>query len=244
MCDCHDVWRSGGDSDDIYYATSEDGLNWVAGNNGDPVIELGPDSTWNDHWVYPSGLILLNGTLHMFLTGHDGTGQFQYMRTGYAWSDNYTDWNMHENYVLDVINNDDYESKQVCAHTVLLDDEEDSLSMWYTGLGDLNYWAVCQAKAQSPTVHIDESKEVMSSFKVYPNPIFSTSEIKYYLTNNSPVTIQILDVNGRVIETLVEEQHQQGEHKTVFNAPHLSPGIYFCTLKTIDRMQTRKLIKL
>lgn len=139
--------------DDIYYASSEDGVNWTVENDGDPVIERGPDGSWNDQWVIPDGLVMLNDTLRMFFTGGDGTGQARFFRTGYAWSLEYVNWNVHDNYVFDVIPNDDYESKQVGSGTILF--EEDALKMWYLGYGELNYFAACYAEIDFPIVCLE-----------------------------------------------------------------------------------------
>ena len=72
----------------------------------------------------------------------------------------------------------------------------------------------------------------------------ATTKIEYTLNSNSPVTIQILDISGQEIKTLVNETHQKGEHNVVFDGTELKAGIYFCVLKTNEGIQTRKIIKL
>jgi len=81
-------------------------------------------------------------------------------------------------------------------------------------------------------------------FTISPNPIESTTIIKYNLSHNSPVFLKIFDVSGREIKTLVNEAQNQGEQRVVFNTSGLKPGIYFTVLKTNEGIQTRKIIKL
>jgi hypothetical protein len=81
-------------------------------------------------------------------------------------------------------------------------------------------------------------------FTISPNPLESSTLIQYTLHHKSPVTLKILDLSGQEIATLINEFQQQGEHKVVFKGNGLRPGIYFCVLKTSERMQTKKIIKL
>jgi hypothetical protein len=81
-------------------------------------------------------------------------------------------------------------------------------------------------------------------FIISPNPLESTTLIQYTLHHNSPVNLKILDLSGRVVNTLVNEFQQQGEQKVFFNVTALPPGVYFCVLKTKEVIQTRKIIKL
>jgi len=79
---------------------------------------------------------------------------------------------------------------------------------------------------------------------IFPNPLESTSVIKYNIPYKSPVTIKIFDLTGQEIKTLVNEIQQQGEQQLIFNTRNLPSGIYFCVLKTNNGKQTRRIIKL
>jgi hypothetical protein len=92
-----------------------------------------------------------------------------------------------------------------------------------------------------PAVEEFDSDEI---FTISPNPLKSTSLIKYTIQHKSPVTIKILDLTGQEIMTLVDDIEQQGKQQIIFNTVGLPAGIYFCTLKTRDGIQTRKIIKL
>jgi len=78
----------------------------------------------------------------------------------------------------------------------------------------------------------------------YPNPFNSITTINWQLAENRKVTLKVLDILGRTVTTLVDEQRPQGNYETRFNAEKLPQGIYFYQLKAGDFIQTRKMILL
>jgi hypothetical protein len=78
----------------------------------------------------------------------------------------------------------------------------------------------------------------------YPNPFNSVTTINWQLAKTSKVTLKVLDILGRTVATLVDEQRPQGKYETRFDAATLPKGIYFCQLKAGENMQTRKMILL
>jgi photosystem II stability/assembly factor-like uncharacterized protein len=76
----------------------------------------------------------------------------------------------------------------------------------------------------------------------YPNPFNSVTTITWQLAEYSQVTLKVLDITGRTVATLVDEQRPQGKYETQFNAATLPKGIYFCQLKAGEFSQTRKMI--
>ena len=76
----------------------------------------------------------------------------------------------------------------------------------------------------------------------YPNPFNSTTTISWKIAESSKVTLKVLDIVGRTVATLVDEQRPQGEYETQFDASTLPKGIYFCQLKAGEFMETRKMI--
>lgn len=82
------------------------------------------------------------------------------------------------------------------------------------------------------------------SLNIFPNPLGQSTLIEFTLPQNSPVTLQILDLSGREMITLVNEVQQQGAQKVVFNTSGLPAGVYICVLKTNEGVRTKKIIKL
>jgi hypothetical protein len=63
---------------------------------------------------------------------------------------------------------------------------------------------------------------------------------------SSNVTLKVYDILGNEIATLVNEELSAGEYEVEFNTSsfnHLpSSGIYFCTLKAGEFVQTKKMV--
>jgi hypothetical protein len=84
--------------------------------------------------------------------------------------------------------------------------------------------------------------ENSNQFNCYPNPFNSVTTINWQLAKTSKVTLKVLDIVGRTVATLVDEQRPQGKYEIQFNAEKLPKGIYFCQLQAREFMQTRKMI--
>lgn len=96
--------------------------------------------------------------------------------------------------------------------------------------------------------NINGVKEIAASapdlhFTNYPNPFSNETTIKFELEEKNSVSIHVYDQAGRLIKTLADEDMLRGEKKYTYNTRDLSPGIYYCTLKTGNYSETRKLLK-
>lgn len=78
----------------------------------------------------------------------------------------------------------------------------------------------------------------------YPNPFNPTTLIEFSTMKTSEINLTIYDINGRVIQTIVNKTLNPGQYRYEFNATGLSGGIYFYKLKTDDQEVTKKLILL
>ncbi len=83
-----------------------------------------------------------------------------------------------------------------------------------------------------------------TEFSISPNPLETSALVKYTLHQSSHVILQILDLNGREIFSIENEEQITGNYKIVIDGASLKPGVYFCVLKTNKRNQTMKMIKL
>jgi photosystem II stability/assembly factor-like uncharacterized protein len=82
----------------------------------------------------------------------------------------------------------------------------------------------------------------------YPNPFNPSTVISYQLPVNGNVSLKVYDVLGNEVLTLVDEFKQAGKFEFDFNASstsmNLVSGVYFYQLRTIDFVQTKKMIYL
>lgn len=67
----------------------------------------------------------------------------------------------------------------------------------------------------------------------YPNPFSGSTTIKYNLSSNTPVSIDIIDMQGKVVETLIENANQErGTQEVNFQAASYKAGMYFAKIYT------------
>ena len=74
---------------------------------------------------------------------------------------------------------------------------------------------------------------------VYPNPAIESAVISYSIGNVANVSIEVFDISGRKIVTLLNSEVQGGEHSLVWNltdgnARAIPAGIYHVRLSTPD----------
>ena len=78
----------------------------------------------------------------------------------------------------------------------------------------------------------------------YPNPFNPGTTIGYSIPEASNVKIEIYDVLGNKIQTLVDDNKSAGNYSVNFNGSELSSGIYFYRLSAGQFIQTKKMILL
>ena len=81
----------------------------------------------------------------------------------------------------------------------------------------------------------------------YPNPFNPLTTLSYDLAKAGRVTLQIFDVTGRVVRTLVDERKEAGRYSVEWDARDgkgmaMSSGIYFYRMMTADYSATQKMI--
>jgi aminopeptidase N len=91
---------------------------------------------------------------------------------------------------------------------------------------------------------IAERSKLGLSFRLeqnYPNPFNPTTTIRYELPASAFTTLQIFDVLGREVQTLVRARQEAGRYTINFDARHLPSGIYFYRLQSGKFSETKKM---
>jgi C1A family cysteine protease len=83
----------------------------------------------------------------------------------------------------------------------------------------------------------------------YPNPFNLSTQIRFRLPKTSHVTLEIFNILGRKVVTLIDEELGAGAHITPWNgidekSRPVAAGVYFCRLKTDEGAQVRKMLLL
>jgi hypothetical protein len=96
-----------------------------------------------------------------------------------------------------------------------------------------------------PSVGVRENASLPSTFVLsqnYPNPFNPTTKITYAVPTAAKVRLEVFDVLGRKVATLVNETKQAGEYSVEFNASRLVSGVYMYRMTTPETSITKKMI--
>jgi hypothetical protein len=76
----------------------------------------------------------------------------------------------------------------------------------------------------------------------YPNPFNPSTTIRYQLPVASMVKLEVYDVLGKKVVTLVSERQSAGYYQFIWNASGLSSGTYFYRLQAGGFVETKKMM--
>ncbi len=65
----------------------------------------------------------------------------------------------------------------------------------------------------------------------YPNPFNPTTSLRYQLPSSGHVTLKVVDILGREVTLLVNEEKQAGSYQIEWDASSLASGMYFARLE-------------
>jgi hypothetical protein len=93
----------------------------------------------------------------------------------------------------------------------------------------------------------DPVPERFAMFQNRPNPAVRTTSIGFNLPVETQVTLQIFDVSGALVKTLVDRPMPAGRHSIVWDGTNgrgakVSAGVYFYSIKAGKDSATKKLI--
>ncbi|MBL7979479.1 MAG: T9SS type A sorting domain-containing protein [Bacteroidetes Order II. Incertae sedis bacterium] len=75
----------------------------------------------------------------------------------------------------------------------------------------------------------------------YPNPFNPETTIRFTLRKSGWVNLQVFDLNGRLVRTLVNQQKEAGHFNVQFMSNDLPSGTYLYRLKTSEGVLSRKM---
>lgn len=96
-----------------------------------------------------------------------------------------------------------------------------------------------------PTGIVNISSEIPSEYSLsqnYPNPFNPATSIKFSVPKSGSVKLKVYDMNGRIVNELVNENLNAGSYSILLNASNLSSGTYFYRLETDGFTDTKKLM--
>ena len=87
----------------------------------------------------------------------------------------------------------------------------------------------------------------MKSLKLYgnyPNPFNPQTTIRYETMQSQRVKIEVFDITGRLLATLVNKKQLSGKHEIKWNASDLPSGVYAYRVWSGHDIQYGKMILL
>lgn len=99
---------------------------------------------------------------------------------------------------------------------------------------------------RNPT-SVGSEKNIADGFNLlqnYPNPFNPNTVISYNIPVHSLVTLNIYNLLGEKIKTLIQQEQAPGKYQINFDGNNLPSGIYFYQLKADKFQQTKKMLLL
>ena len=75
---------------------------------------------------------------------------------------------------------------------------------------------------------------------VYPNPFNPSATVRFDVPEVSRVELQVYDVTGKLVETLLDDKMIAGQHQYTWQPQELATGTYFLRLSTANQTFTQK----
>jgi len=79
-------------------------------------------------------------------------------------------------------------------------------------------------------------------YQNYPNPFNPSTKIKFALPKVETVTIEIYNIIGQNVKTLVNQSFPAGYHEVEFNGQNLSSGIYLYRIEAGKDQEVKKMV--
>src|SRR5207344_232878 len=77
-------------------------------------------------------------------------------------------------------------------------------------------------------------------FEVYPNPVTSTATISFSIAQDSYVQIELYDITGSKLQTVLDANVSAGSQVIGLNRDQLNAGIYFLRLSLNNEVMMKK----
>jgi hypothetical protein len=108
---------------------------------------------------------------------------------------------------------------------------------------DADIEAIWTSDLSMPVLNLTDTLPLEVSLNdAYPNPFNPTTTLNYVVPSNMNVSLAIYDMRGRLVEELVNNMHERGNHHVVWNADIYASGVYMVKLTAGSSVQVQKLM--
>ncbi len=90
-------------------------------------------------------------------------------------------------------------------------------------------------------VEVDFTPKKFFLYQNYPNPFNSSTIIRYQISQDDRVRINLYNILGEKLLTLFDGEQEAGEHRVRLSSDELPSGNYFYSLEAASTRQIKKL---
>ena len=98
-------------------------------------------------------------------------------------------------------------------------------------VADAVRWVGLNEELTSNETFLSQTPKSFELLRVYPNPFNPSTQIEYSLEQAGTVRLEVFDLQGRLVESLVNTQQQSGTHRIQWLASSQSTGLYFVRIQ-------------
>jgi len=112
---------------------------------------------------------------------------------------------------------------------------------WIIKLGRCGNYIANDAASDNDAIAATKNNTTILS--AYPNPVSNSTTISFSLQQSQKVSLQIFDMNGKLVKTLADAQMQAGNHQLIWNAgsENVIAGVYLLKLQAGNDVETTKI---
>ncbi len=236
-------------------ATSPDGITWTKYDDptttaapfaeSDPVLPLGSPGSYDSGLAWECDVLPTQNGFEMFYTGDDDTWTMG-EQICYATSTDGIHWVKDPNNPF-LDHTQPWATMDIVAPSVIKIDGTYFLyytgnTNWYDGQIGLATGTVVSSvgSAFSP---VGKTFELLQNT---PNPFNTDTQIRFVMQQNSHVKLEIFDLSGKRIITLLDEVQSAGLHTVIWNGSdetggNVANGIYLYRMQAGNSMSIRKM---
>ena len=87
-------------------------------------------------------------------------------------------------------------------------------------------------KYNSPEKVVIKKNAKGSDLKIYPNPVFGKTQIRFLLAEKGKARLSMIDIQGREVDVLLYDHLEDGEYKLTYYPKSAMSGVYTLMLCT------------